>query len=309
MHTKIKVIENLRVHLRKHIIGQDHIIDPWCNVIRKGHLGISNKKRPLGNFLLLGPTGTGKTELVLETANFLHQSQDKILRIDMSEYSSLAGDDVLKKMIGTPGAGGDIGLIGKFLEKTDRGIILYDELEKANEKLFTILLQQLDAARITLSNHKSYDLSKFYIVCTSNISAQMFQESSSISKRRQTEAALSELRAIFSPEFIARFGRINENILCFQKLRTEHLESIAIKFVNTEVERLQEHGLGKTNYSSNFINLALRQCNNTLNGAREIRNIIENQVQDAFINSVIRKSTNKGILCVDQQKKPYIRSN
>lgn len=307
MKEKISKLQGLHEYLSANIIGQDHVLKPWCEIVSRGFLNITNTNRPRGNFLLLGPTGTGKTELVNLTIRYLYGNNENLCRIDMSEYGKLAGNNSLQKLIGSPG--GDIGALGKFLEEHTEGIILYDEFEKAHPELFTILLQQLDAARVTLANHKTYDLSKFFIVCTSNVAADVFQKSARITLKRLAEVALNTLRKRFSPEFIARFGQLEENILTFKKLQIQDLRTIAHIFLKKEISRLgEEHNLKIHDVDPQFIERALRKCDSTKNGAREIRSVIESMIQNACVINLLDNKALHGRLTLNNNLQPYLQA-
>ena len=177
--------EGLEPFLKNHIIGQDILVANLSNALKYGWCNLSTENRPRGTLFLLGPTGVGKTESIRAAVEYMYGSADKnFLRLDMSEFSRQAGEEALMNLIGTPG-GKSTGRMGAFLEQCSEGVILYDEIEKSHPAIFTIMLQQLDAARITLSNNKTYDLSKFFIVATSNIGAQVFQNIKHLSEPPQ----------------------------------------------------------------------------------------------------------------------------
>jgi ATP-dependent Clp protease ATP-binding subunit ClpA len=134
--------------------------------LRGGQLGLQPQGKPLGSFLFLGPTGVGKTELTLEFTRYLF-GNESVFRFDMSEFLHL---DSAKLFMGDET--GSVGRLGNLLSRHQRGVLLLDEIEKAHRLIWDLLLQMLDAARITLADHRVYDLSGFYVVCTSSIGAQ-----------------------------------------------------------------------------------------------------------------------------------------
>jgi len=203
----------------------------------------------------------------------------------MSEYSQ--GDDGLERLIGSPKTGG--GRIGAFLEEAKEGFILYDEIEKSKPGFFTILLQQLDDARITLGNNKTCDLSNFFIVCTSNVGANIFQNTKDLSDTRVNKALESILKERFSPEFIARFGQHGWGILTFKPLSPATLRLISQKFFKNEIKRFKKLNFHAHGYDEEFHELVLSQINSTQNGAREIRNIVKRLIQSC-VNKTFRNN-------------------
>ncbi len=250
---------------------------------------MSTPGRPRGTLFLLGPTGVGKTESIRAAVEYMYGSTDRnFLRLDMSEFSRQAGEEALMNLIGTPG-GKSIGRMGAFLEQCDEGMILYDEIEKSHPAIFTILLQQLDAARITLSNNRTYDLSGFFIAATSNIGAQVFQNIKHLSERRLQQNLEMQLKERFSPEFVARFGKFGHEILIFRPLKPEHLRLIARKFYSLLLPQYkQSHGVNIYGFTANVIEETLRSIDNTRNGARELRSNIERKVRKLVFDLLLR---------------------
>ncbi len=279
--------EALETHLAGQIVGQDKILSPLVNMLKYGWCGLSTPGRPRGTLFLLGPTGVGKTESIRSAVEYMYGDADKnFLRLDMSEFSRQAGEEALMNLIGTPG-GKSTGRMGAFLEQCSEGVILYDEIEKSHPAIFTIMLQQLDAARITLSNNKTYDLSKFFIVATSNIGAQVFQNIKHLSERRLQQNLEMQLKERFSPEFVARFGRFGSEILIFRPLKPEHLRLIARKFYLMLLPQYKvSHEIDIKGFTPDVIEETLRSIDNTRNGARELRSNIERKVR-AFIYSTL----------------------
>lgn len=279
--------EGLENHLASQIIGQEKILAPLTSALKYGFCNLSTPGRPRGTLFLLGPTGVGKTESIRAAVEYMYGSADRnCLRLDMSEFSRQAGEEALMNLIGTPG-GKSTGRMGEFLERCSEGVILYDEIEKSHPGIFTILLQQLDAARITLSNNKTYDLSKFFIVATSNIGAQVFQTMKHLSERRLQQTLEMQLKERFSPEFVARFGKFGNEILIFRPLKPEHLRLIARKFYLQILPQYKNsHGIEIKGFSPQIIEETLRAIDNTRNGARELRSCIERKIR-AFIYSIL----------------------
>lgn len=259
------------------------------NALKYGWCNLSTQNRPRGTLFLLGPTGVGKTESIRVAVEYMYGNADKnFLRLDMSEFSRQAGEEALTNLIGTPG-GKSIGRMGAFLEKCSEGVILYDEIEKSHPAIFTIMLQQLDAARITLSNNKTYDLSKFFIVATSNIGAQVFQNIKHLSERRLQQTLEIQLKERFSPEFVARFGKFGHEILIFRPLKPEHLRLIARNFYKQLLPHYkQSHNIDIYGFTPEVIEETLCSIDNTRNGARELRSNIERKIREFIFELLLR---------------------
>lgn len=280
MDKAIRKTSELEAYLSREIIGQEAVIKPLAECFKYGWCHLSTPERPRGNLFLLGPTGVGKTESIHAVTKFMYGNPHTgILRLDMSEFSRQAGEEALINLLGAPG-GKSVGRFERFLEENDEGIILYDEIEKAHPQLFTILLQQLDAARITLSNNRTYDLSNFFLIATSNIGAQIFQTAKHLSNRRLQQSLEMQLKERFSPEFVARFGKFDHEILIFRPLKPEHLRLIARKFYAQLLPQYRNtHGITVSGFSAELIEETLRTIDNTRNGARELRSSVERTIR------------------------------
>lgn len=290
-HFPIGYLEQLNEYLHTQIIGQEKTLTALANTIKSGCVRLNPRNRPRGTLFLLGPTGVGKTESIRAVCEFIYGDPDSnLLRLDMSEFSRQAGEDALINLIGAPG-GKTVGRLGEFLRTHKEGIILYDEIEKSHPLIFTILLQQLDAARITLSNNTTHDLSNFFIVATSNIGAHTFQNIKHLSERRLQQNLEMQLKERFSPEFVARFGKFDHEILIFRPLKPEHLRLIARKFyLSLLPEYRQSHQITIHGVTDDVIEETLRQIDNTRNGARELRSTVERKVR-AFMYELLNRKT------------------
>ncbi len=291
----ITFLDGLKPYLKSRIIGQDHVIDAVTEKLRYWFLGISSPARPTV-FFFLGPTGTGKTEVIREIIHYLYGGEEeKLLRLDMSEFGETAGSDIGKKLVGYTEK--EPGRLYDFLEKNTEGAILYDEFEKSHKDMAKYMLQQIDAGRVTLWNNKTYDISRFLLFFTSNVGAEIFQGNTHLSMARKTEAACQRLVMMFnSPEFVARFGKFGYGIFAFNSLKPEHLRLIARKFMDDKLEyfrtiqeRKQEENrfftpenMNVLGYSPAVVDHALLQTNTTKNGAREIRDIVERMLNQAY---------------------------
>ncbi|SDM53792.1 ATP-dependent Clp protease ATP-binding subunit ClpB [Oryzisolibacter propanilivorax] len=209
--------------LHERVVGQDEAISAVANAIRRSRSGLSDPNRPLGSFLFLGPTGVGKTELCKALAGFLFDSEDHLVRIDMSEFMEKHS---VARLIGAPP--GYVGYEeGGYLTETVRrkpySVILLDEVEKAHPDVFNVLLQVLDDGRLTDGQGRTVDFKNTVIVMTSNIGSHLIQSMVGSDAQEIKDAVWGELKAHFRPEFL---NRIDETVV-FHGLDARHIEAIA----------------------------------------------------------------------------------
>src|SRR2546421_12793783 len=288
---RIERLRNLNSTLLAEIRGQNHVIPRVVSVVQRGELGLSKAGRPRGSFLLLGPTGVGKTETVLVVTNQLFGS-DKLFRFDMSEFQT---QDTLGLLLGA--RLGEIGYLGALRERAAEGSLLFDEAEKAHPRVLDILLQLLDAARVTVATGQTLDFSGFFIWLTSNIgSAELMslQHSSDATLERHV---LTRAQQALRPEI---FARINEKLV-FHRLSYEHQLEIAEKFLLREVEFLAAHG-HKLELDKTVLPFLVRKGFHPKLGARPMGDAVEKLVGDAVADRLLRVREASGVLTVDKAR-------
>ncbi len=287
MNTLIEKLNGLESHLLSKIKGQDHVISRVCSVLERGQLGLQPPEKPLGSFLFLGPTGVGKTELTLVFSRYLFDDDD-VFRFDMSEFLHL---DAVKLFMGDET--GNPGRFGKILSEHRHGVLLFDEIEKAHRLIWDLFLQMLDAARITLADHQSYDLSGFYIVCTSNIGSQQLLRPTRLPFATLERAVVSELHRIFRPELI---GRFDEKIV-FKPLSPETQRAIGRHVISEELSRFHARGFDLSVSDSAFDFLIRRGIHKTL-GARSMKRTVQKFIGDAVCRILKKGGFSSGVLGV-----------
>ena len=229
--------------LRRRVVGQDEAIVAVADAIRRARAGLSDPGRPNGSFLFLGPTGVGKTELCRSLADFLFDSEDAIVRIDMSEYMEKHS---VSRLIGAPPGyvGYDEG--GQLTEQVRRrpySLVLLDEVEKAHPDVFNVLLQVLDDGRLTDGQGRTVDFRNSVIIMTSNLGSDRIREQSGEADYETMKATVLEIvSAYFRPEFLNRI----DDLVVFHTLRREHLSAITDIQVNRLKQRLAEQGIDIT---------------------------------------------------------------
>ena len=227
-----------RLHAR--VVGQDEAIVAVSNAIRRSRAGLSDPSRPTGSFLFLGPTGVGKTELCKALAGFLFDSEDHLVRIDMSEFMEKHS---VSKLIGAPpGYVGydEGGYLTEIVRRKPYSVILMDEIEKAHPDVFNILLQVLDDGRLTDGQGRTVDFKNAVIAMTSNIGSQLIQKMTGADYFDIKEAVWDELKNHFRPEFL---NRIDETVV-FHSLDAKHIAKIAEFQLKVLSDRLARMDLG-----------------------------------------------------------------
>ena len=229
--------------LRRRVVGQDEAIVAVADAIRRARAGLSDPGRPNGSFLFLGPTGVGKTELCRSLADFLFDSEDAIVRIDMSEYMEKHS---VSRLIGAPPGyvGYDEG--GQLTEQVRRrpySLVLLDEVEKAHPDVFNVLLQVLDDGRLTDGQGRTVDFRNTVIIMTSNLGSDRIREQSGEADYETMKSTVLEIvSAYFRPEFLNRI----DDLVVFHTLKREHLTAITDMQVNRLKQRLDEQGIDIT---------------------------------------------------------------
>lgn len=287
MNAPLEKLNGLEPYLSSKIKGQDHVITRVCSVLERGELGLQPPEEPLGSMLFLGPTGVGKTETTLEFSRYLF-GDDAVFRFDMSEFFHI---DSVKLFMGDES--GSPGRLGKVLAEHRRGVLLFDEIEKAHRLIWDLFLQMLGAARITLADHRTYDLSGFYIVCTSNIGSQMLLRPTKLPFATLERAVMSDLHRTFRPELI---GRFNEKIV-FKPLSMDIQREIGRLVISNELARFREKGFDLTVSDAGFEFLVRRGTHKTL-GARPMKRTTQKFIGDAISLALKSRREPTGILAV-----------
>ena len=213
----------MEAKLHERVVGQDEAVRLVSDAIRRSRSGLGDPNRPYGSFLFLGPTGVGKTELCKALAGFLFDSEDHLIRIDMSEYMEKHS---VSRLIGAPpGYVGyeEGGGLTEAVRRKPYSVILLDEVEKAHPDVFNVLLQALDDGRMTDGQGRTVDFKNTVIVMTSNLGSQMIQELSSDNYQAIKLAVMAEVKNYFRPEFI---NRIDE-VVVFHALDEKNIKAIA----------------------------------------------------------------------------------
>ena len=277
--------------LHKRVVGQNEAISAVARAIRRSRAGLKETKKPIGSFIFLGPTGVGKTELARTLAEFLFNSEDALIRVDMSEYQEKFTSS---RLFGAPP--GYVGYEegGQLTEKVRRrpySVVLFDEIEKAHPDVFNVLLQVLDDGVLTDSLGRKIDFKNTVVIMTSNIGTKMIQKGVSLgfqstegeAARRKKEEVLGELRKSFSPEFL---NRIDE-IVIFHQLEKEQLYNILDILLHELNLRLVDKGI-EIEVDDEVKQWLIKEGYEPLYGARPMRRAIQRAIGDPLSDELIR---------------------
>jgi ATP-dependent Clp protease ATP-binding subunit ClpC len=292
------------LHLR--IIGQDDAIKVVSKAIRRSRAGLKSKNRPIGSFFFLGPTGVGKTELAKALAEFMFNDESALVKIDMSEYMEKF---TVSRLTGAPpGYVGyeEGGQLTEKIRKRPYSVILFDEIEKAHQEVFNILLQILDEGVLTDSYGRKVDFRNTIIIMTSNLGARIIEKATPLGFYRATgenmhgkmkDNVLSELKKTFNPEFL---NRVDE-IVVFHTLEKMHLLFIIDLLIEETNRKLLEYPL-TINVSQEVKEWLLNKYYQPVYGARPMRRAIYKEIEDPLSDELL-KGRFKEISVVDVQLK------
>ena len=275
---------NMEAALHQRLIGQDEAVDAVANAIRRSRAGLADPKRPIGSFLFLGPTGVGKTELCKSLAAFLFDTEEAMVRIDMSEFME---KHAVARLIGAPpGYVGyeEGGYLTEAIRRRPYAVILLDEVEKAHPEVFNILLQVLDDGRLTDGQGRTVDFRNTVIAMTANLGSTLIQELGSKQSYAQIKTAVMELVSKhFRPEFL---NRIDDTVV-FHALSKEQITKIAAIQLSYLQERLRQQVISLHIDQEALAHLAAAGFNPVF-GARPLKRVIqlklENPLADALLS-------------------------
>ena len=292
--------------LQQRVVGQDEAVAAVARAIRRGRVGLKDPKRPIGSFLFLGPTGVGKTELCKALAEAMFGDENAMIRIDMSEYMER---HTVSRLVGSPPGyvGHEEG--GQLTEKVRRkpySVVLFDEIEKAHEDVWNILLQILEDGIVTDSQGRRVDFRNTVIVMTSNVGAKNitaaentrlgFDGSEKSAEKdeaarfaRIREAVMAELKRTFKPEFL---NRIDETIV-FRQLTEEDIVKIAHRMLTITGKRMAQQGITLT-ADEDAVAMLAKNGFDAEYGARPLRRSIQNTVEDAVAEQMLEGKLKSG---------------
>jgi ATP-dependent Clp protease ATP-binding subunit ClpB len=285
---KLLVMED-RIHQR--LVGQDEAVEAVSNAVRRNRSGLQDPNRPIGSFIFLGPTGVGKTELCKALAEVMFDDENAMIRLDMSEFMER---HTVSRLIGAPpGYVGyeEGGALTEAVRRRPYAVILLDEIEKAHRDVFNILLQVLDAGRLSDNQGHTVDFTNTIVVMTSNIGSQLIQEISreSGTEEQMRDAVMESLRSRFLPEFL---NRIDE-ILIFHPLSPENIHKIVVMQVERLRKQLAEKGV-ELEITSAAVDAIAKQGYDPNFGARPLKRVIQQKVQNPLAVEMLKQDSVEG---------------
>lgn len=307
---------NLEEILHGRIVGQDQAVMSISKAIRRSRAGLKDPKRPIGSFLFLGPTGVGKTELCKALAEVQFGDENQIIRIDMSEYME---KHAVSKLIGSPPGYVGYNEGGQLTEKVRRNpysVVLFDEIEKAHEDVFNILLQILDDGRLTDSKGRMIDFKNTILIMTSNVGATKINKNKVLGFEtnkdkedtrnqyyRMKESIMGELKQKFKPEFLNRI----DDIIVFHPLEEYHIYEIVKLMTRDVIQRLKSLDID-LKISEEAVKLIAKKGLDLEYGARPLKRAIQRELEDTLSEAILKGDIKKGnsvIAEIDNNKIVY----
>ncbi|HBJ1652061.1 ATP-dependent Clp protease ATP-binding subunit [Clostridium botulinum] len=286
---KLLKLENI---LEKRVIGQTEAVESIAKAVRRARVGIKDPNRPIGTFIFLGPTGVGKTELSKALAEAMFGDENSIIRIDMSEYME---SNSVSKLIGSPpGYVGydDGGQLTEAVRRKPYSVVLLDEIEKAHQDVFNILLQIMEDGRLTDSHGKVVNFKNTIVIMTSNVGAHQIKKQKAIGfntsvdenseYEKMKDNVLEELKRSFKPEFL---NRIDDTIV-FHKLKEEDLLDIVDLMLKSITKRLENKNI-HLNFEKDSKKFLINKRVDLNYGARPLRRIITKEVEDKLSEEML----------------------
>jgi len=267
--------------LHERVVGQDEAIEAVASALRRSRAGLQDPDRPIGTFLFLGPTGVGKTELARALAEFMFDTQDAMIRIDMSEYMEKHS---VSRLVGAPpGYVGyeEGGQLTEAVRRRPYSVVLLDEIEKAHPDVFNTLLQVMDDGRLTDGQGRTVDFKNTVLIMTSNIP---------LGAELSDPELRSALLQYFKPEFVNRL----DDIVRFQTLTREQISEIVDLQVAQVVERVGERGVQLT-LTENARELLGNMGYDPTYGARPLRRVIQKQLVDRLATALLKARSTRAI--------------
>ncbi len=283
MSSEIDRLLHLEDHLRRRVVGQDDVLAVISKAIRRSRAGVQNPKRPIASFLMLGPTGVGKTEVCKALAEFLFDDESALTRIDMSEFMEKHS---LARLIGAPpGYVGyeEGGILTNTVRRKPYSVILFDEVEKGHADVFNLFLQLLDDGRLTDSQGQTVNFANTVVLMTSNLGSESIRPAETEEEIQEMNAGIMKaVRSHFRPEFINRL----DDILVFKQLTLECMKIIANIQLQRLAKLLREKEI-KLQVSDEAVLLLGNLGFNPLMGARPLNRVIQTRLQDPMAEDII----------------------
>jgi len=287
MEGEVEKLIHMEDRLHERVIGQDEAVSAVSNALRRSRAGLQDPNRPIGSFLFLGPTGVGKTELARALAEFMFDTEDAIVRIDMSEYME---KHTVARLIGAPpGYVGyeEGGQLTEAVRRRPYSVVLLDEIEKAHTDVFNVLLQVMDDGRLTDGQGRTVDFKNSVLIMTSNVGSQhIVAEADDARMREAVEATLSQH---FKPEFLNRI----DDVVIFQRLSKEQIKRIVDLQVAQLIARVRERGV-EVELTDTARELLANLGWDPTYGARPLKRVIQKRLVDKLALAMLEGRFGEG---------------
>ena len=292
----------LEDELHKRVIGQDEAVTAVSNAVIRARAGLKDENKPIGSFIFLGPTGVGKTELAKTLANNLFDSEENIIRIDMSEYME---KHAVSRLIGPPpGYVGyeEGGQLTEAVRRNPYSVILFDEIEKAHEDVFNLFLQILDDGRLTDNKGKTVDFKNTIIIMTSNIGSSYLLEAGENINDEAKELVMNEMKIRFKPEFLNRV----DDIIMFKPLDKEGIKQIIDIFMKSLKNRLHDKDI-KVEVTDSAKDIMVKEGYDPIYGARPLKRYISNVLETMIAKKLIAGDIYNGCTIIVDEENDNIK--
>ncbi|MGD9056428.1 MAG: ATP-dependent chaperone ClpB [Desulfobacterales bacterium] len=275
--------------LHRRVIGQEEAVAAVSNAVRRARSGLQDPNRPIGSFIFMGPTGVGKTELAKALAEFIFDSEQAIVRIDMSEY--MEKHSVARLLGAPPGYVGyeEGGYLTEAVRRRPYSVVLFDEIEKAHPEVFNVMLQILDDGRMTDGHGRTVDFKNTIVIMTSNVGSQYIQELATANREEMEKRVTEALRASFRPEFL---NRIDE-IIIFQSLTAAEILKIVDIQMNRLGRRLADRNI-ELILSDDSKELIAKQGYDPVFGARPLKRVIQQYIENPLSLEILEGNVSEG---------------
>ena len=273
-------------HIKKRVIGQQKAIDAVSNAVRRARSGLQPEDRPIGTFIFMGPTGVGKTELAKSLAEFIFDSDANMIRVDMSEY--MEKHSVARLIGAPPGYVGydEGGFLTEAVRRRPYSVILFDEIEKAHQDVFNVLLQVLDDGRMTDGHGRTVDFRNTIIIMTSNVGSRFLQEAginNGLEDASVQQSVAQALKEVFRPEFL---NRIDE-IITFHALTMDNIKQIASIQIEKLNQRLKSRNL-KIHLDDRAMEHLAKKGYDPTFGARPLKRVIQQEIENPLSMTILK---------------------
>jgi len=297
MEGEVEKLVHMEDRISKRVIGQDEAVRAVSNAVRRARAGLQDPNRPIGSFIFMGPTGVGKTELAKALAHFLFDDDGAMIRIDMSEF--MEKHSVARLIGAPPGYVGyeEGGYLTEAVRRRPYSVILFDEIEKAHQEVFNVLLQLLDDGRLTDGQGRTVDFRNTVVIMTSNIGSSSIVDLQGGATEEMEKRVMEALRSHFRPEFLNRI----DDVIIFHSLTRDQIRAIVKIQAGRLGAMMEDRGIS-LDLTDDALDLLAREGYDPVYGARPLRRTIQKKIQDVLAMEILSGAFGKGDTVVVEVK-------